>query len=988
MKNDLITIVRDPKNTLGKHFKADGSKSAQVWLSLGIAEQRSVPDAEAMARLLREIGSDPHAAIINSSFPSIPVGEQFLILSEAKFRTMLNISDRPKMVGIHTHKYQGKDYKVMGRFKENTRPSAWQLLDRDIDHYTPPQFAKLTHQEWLKQLEKLIPGLAGAAKVTTPSSSSRVLRRGKPVSTGNAHTWIQLDNGDDIGRMRLVLQARAIELDMAWVKPRESRNEPGKIVGKGIALIVDQSVWSVGRLVFDGQPTTEGALKVKPLVPSVSPGGRLDTSVIPTPERNSVALNAQKLGVNLKWRTDAGGGLVSEADDLTMTTELELQDGSIKTVEEAVKDLQDGQKLRCQTPFRDSQSCAAFLARGSAGKPFLHDSGTNTTHWLSDSESDYHGFSRFDDHALTLDEIKELLGTKPNDVIEAEYPDLVVKISTDDQERFYDWINARIPTKKTLFHKVLREAGKRRKTRALTKAVGDRQIIVFREEDITQMADEVEQVIQTHANVDEFMTFGGALTRLHEAPLPYTHQIDAVDKEPPKVQTLRFMNSVDIRGIVEKYVVFQNMTTQGAQNKGVPAQVIETLFKGSKHRAPLVRGLLPHPIVVSKTVVISKPGLDTRTGLYYVGDPIDDLRPYTRKEANAARQRISSLLFGEFVFRTPADGDAAVAMLLTGILRRILPMAPGFALLAHVQSSGKTTLARMIHVVLTGRDMPVATFVEGNEEEVEKRLIAMLLSSPSMVVLDNITDGFTFQSAIFARALTMPTFTGRILGESREVEVPTNTLFVLTGNNLNMAADETTRWLPVWLDTKTARPQERIFQHSNVIAYVLSIRDQVIRDVIGIIHGFLCSKHSNMTKTRFSDWDLMVRQPLIWAGGADMADIFQNNAASSSNTEAQAALLTNLLAKFAARRFMSSHLTAEIPSGIWQDDWSSSVAEALGRLKAKDARSPASVGRVLAALTGRLVETSVGTLVLRSSSVDGTRWYWVENLTNGGSKKH
>ena len=35
-----------------------------------------------LAKLLNEVGNDPHAAVINASFPDIPIGEEFIILSE------------------------------------------------------------------------------------------------------------------------------------------------------------------------------------------------------------------------------------------------------------------------------------------------------------------------------------------------------------------------------------------------------------------------------------------------------------------------------------------------------------------------------------------------------------------------------------------------------------------------------------------------------------------------------------------------------------------------------------------------------------------------------------------------------------------------------------------------------------------------------------------------------------------------------------------
>lgn len=87
----VITVVRDPEHTLGKHFaiKADGSigKSSNVRLSFGIAVQHHVATPEALAELLTVVGSDPHAAIINAAFAGIEIGEEFIILPRAKSRS-------------------------------------------------------------------------------------------------------------------------------------------------------------------------------------------------------------------------------------------------------------------------------------------------------------------------------------------------------------------------------------------------------------------------------------------------------------------------------------------------------------------------------------------------------------------------------------------------------------------------------------------------------------------------------------------------------------------------------------------------------------------------------------------------------------------------------------------------------------------------------------------------------------------------------------
>jgi hypothetical protein len=262
MTNDIITVVRDTEHPLGKQFffGDDGNiqKKAAVTVALGEAIQHEVPDVKALERLLADVAEDPHAAIINSAFPLVNVGEPFLLLSEAKFEK-LGIKRRDtNVVWPVKIKYDGKSWPALGRFKEHTAPSSWVLLDRDIDHHTPSQFANLSYEEWLQAVEKLLPGVLASARLRAFSSSARISVDGQPVGAGNGHTWLQVRHPEDIERMRTTLQTRAPDLGMAWKKPRISKTT-GEITGESMATIIDTSVFVPGRLVFVGKPEVRHA---------------------------------------------------------------------------------------------------------------------------------------------------------------------------------------------------------------------------------------------------------------------------------------------------------------------------------------------------------------------------------------------------------------------------------------------------------------------------------------------------------------------------------------------------------------------------------------------------------------------------------------------------------------------------------------------------------------------------------------------------------
>ena len=393
MNNPIITVVRDPQHTLGKHFtlSPDGtvSKKSSVNVSFGIAVMHRVETHEELAALLAEVGNDPHAAIINASFDGIEVGEEFIILSQREIANRIGIpmGDRQKQKGIHQITYKGKIYKAVGRLKENVSPSSWQIIDRDVDQHTPAQFAELPCSQLLAALSVIWPPIANSTYVKTASSSSRIMLNGQPIGGGNGHVWVKIENPDDLDRFRTAMVVRAAEAGITWLKPRYSRKEPGKVVGQSLATIFDPSVWTAGRVIFVGQPVVGDGLTVLPPSPLIHRGETdvLDSATVTLPDAQKIREITRTAGVEMDLQSGSTG-LHITARDLTIDTEIETESGETLTVRELHMRGNVG-KVRCQTPFLESNSFAAFYCAGAGGKPFIYDVGTGVTHRLKEEDA-------------------------------------------------------------------------------------------------------------------------------------------------------------------------------------------------------------------------------------------------------------------------------------------------------------------------------------------------------------------------------------------------------------------------------------------------------------------------------------------------------------------------------------------------------------------------------------------------------------------------
>ena len=393
LSSNIITVVRDPNHTLGKRFtrQDDGtiSKQSSVSVSFGIAMMHQVNTHEEMAALLTEVGNNPSAAIINASFHGINIGEEFIILSEREIEDRLGIpsANRQKQKGVHQIEHYGKSYKAVGRFKENVSPSSWQYLDRDIDQHTPENVAKLSFEEWVLATFALVSEDSNVTYIKTASTSSRVLFNGDAVGSGNGHAWFQIKHPEDVERFSTAIMIAAIKAEMVWYKPRYSKSEPKQVVGESITTIFDPSVFTAGRLVFVGKPVVNDGLSVSALTAVVIPGVNgnvLDTSKLVLPDEKEIRNITRKAGVEMTVRKD-GHGLRITANDLTLDTEIETKHDGIKTVRQLLMQGVTG-KIRCQSPFRESYSYAAFYSVNDQGRPFVYDAGTCITHWLHSLE--------------------------------------------------------------------------------------------------------------------------------------------------------------------------------------------------------------------------------------------------------------------------------------------------------------------------------------------------------------------------------------------------------------------------------------------------------------------------------------------------------------------------------------------------------------------------------------------------------------------------
>jgi hypothetical protein len=294
------------------------------------------------------------------------------------------------------------------------------------------------------------------------------------------------------------------------------------------------------------------------------------------------------------------------------------------------------------------------------------------------------------------------------------------------------------------------------------------------------------------------------------------------------------------------------------------------LHRRGQWRAPELVGITRTPTLRADGSVLETSGYDAQSGLLFepggVKFPAIPDQP-TREQALEGLATVRALV-SEFPFVEPSDESAAVSILFTAVIRRSLPTAPLFAIRAPKMASGKSLLARLAAYLMCGESAGVVSLPLSADER-RKLFLALLLESEQVIVLDNISEPLEDES--LCSILTESRWRSRLLGVSRSALVPTNSLWIATGNNLVIRGDLTTRVVPCALDPNCERPEERKFTR-NLDRWTVEHRAELVVAALTALRAYAVAGYPTQNLTpfgRFEDWSRRVREPLVWLGLED-----------------------------------------------------------------------------------------------------------------------
>lgn len=392
-----------------------------------------------------------------------------------------------------------------------------------------------------------------------------------------------------------------------------------------------------------------------------------------------------------------------------------------------------------------------------------------------------------------------------------------------------------------------------------------------------------------------------------------------------------------------------------------PPLLKQVIAQGDRRRLKPLDGVISGPTIRRDGTVLDLQGYDEETLLFL--DPPREAVPRipvapTLAESEAALCTLLSP-FETFPFVDAKSKGAMLAALLTAAVRPVLPTSPAFAFDAPIQGSGKSLLAACVGALAEGRAPDVWPHTHGyDDEETRKRLFTALRTGSRALVWDNITG--VLDSASMAAFMTAEIMVDRVLGKSESLRLPNRVLFLLTGNNLQLAGDLPRRVMICRIDPKTDQPFSREFNVAP-LAWTLDNRMSMLSAACTLIRAARthAEKPAPGRLASFEVWDDLVRQTVVWVDThlrpsefGDPMDLVREAQAADPEAEAIFALLEALRDVFGSREFSAKEVHVAGRDSFAINQIEAAVLDLSGDRAVKSVKS---LGRVLKYREGRIV---------------------------------
>lgn len=268
----------------------------------------------------------------------------------------------------------------------------------------------------------------------------------------------------------------------------------------------------------------------------------------------------------------------------------------------------------------------------------------------------------------------------------------------------------------------------------------------------------------------------------------------------------------------------------------IPQPVAAHVMRDRPHPFPELKAISTIPVLMPNGEFLTESGYHPESGYLMRLEGLEGLR--TNMSSEAALELLIEV-FQDFEFLDAMIGFAAtLAMLLQAFVRVVIGShTPLYYIESPTAGTGKTLLAKIMHIIHTGHPLHPAILVP-DDNELNKFITAELLAGRQHIVFDNVDKRVYHQSLL--AAITSTKYKGRKLGVSEILLLDNNALWVITGNNVEFDYQFNRRIVPIILQSGSERPETRTgFALPDVLGHVLKHRTELVSALLSLIQSWV-----------------------------------------------------------------------------------------------------------------------------------------------------
>jgi hypothetical protein len=333
---------------------------------------------------------------------------------------------------------------------------------------------------------------------------------------------------------------------------------------------------------------------------------------------------------------------------------------------------------------------------------------------------------------------------------------------------------------------------------------------------------------------------------------------------------IKHLEPPELRGRLDRLATWQRTGRFGPSPVIPPKPVLEDML-AFPESLPVLKAITGRPVLLGDGTLDVTPGYQRESKLFYepIGEPLPDVPEVPTPEDVA---RAVSLLRDDWLVDFPFVDESSrthtVAMPLTAYARELFGgPSPLFPIDAPGSGTGKGFLAQSVGIIVSGRD-PAVTTLPRDDDEMRKRITSLLREGAQVILLDNVKR--KLNSAELASALTSAVWGDRLLSTNTTGQYPNLSLWLTTGNNLQLDGEVARRSVWIRLDAKMDRPWERKdFKHDPFIAWVHGNRHELAWALLVLCRHWIASGRPRFKTAAigsFEEWAEVVGGILELAG--------------------------------------------------------------------------------------------------------------------------